>query len=160
MRRLFIILIGFLLATVAYSQSSEDSSKVRTADSIKVVSEEESVSLDSEQMVVYYLHGNRRCATCKKLEAYSEEAVRTGFIQELEDSSVIWKVVNFEDEGNEHFAKDYQLYSQSLIISRIKDGKEINWKNLDKIWKLVGDKDEFITYVQDEIKKFIGKSGE
>ena len=160
MRILFIILIGFLLVTVAYSQSSEDSSKARTADSIKVFSEEEPDSLDLEQTVVYYLHGNRRCATCQKLEAYSEEAVSSGFKQELDDSSVIWKVVNFEDEGNEHFAKDYQLYSQSLIISRIKDGKEINWKNLDKIWKLVGDKDEFITYVQDEIKKFIGKSGE
>ena len=66
----------------------------------------------------------------------------------------MWRVANFESEGNEHFAKDYQLYSQSLILSRRHDGKETEWKNLDEIWKLVGDREKFIAYVQDEVRKF------
>jgi hypothetical protein len=68
--------------------------------------------------------------------------------------------LNFESEGNEHYAKDYQLYSQSLIVSKLQDGKEIEWKNLDKIWKLVRDKDEFIAYVQAEVKDFMKPSKE
>ena len=92
--------------------------------------------------------------TCEKLESYSKEAVEAGFSEQLKDSSIIFRVENFEVEGNEHFAKDYQLFSQSLILSRQHDGKETDWKNLDQIWELVGDKDEFIKYVQTEINNF------
>ena len=109
---------------------------------------------ENNQIVVYYLHMNRRCMTCEKLESYSKEAVEAGFSEQLKDSSIIFRVENFEVEGNEHFAKDYQLFSQSLILSRQHDGKETDWKNLDQIWELVGDKDEFIKYVQTEINNF------
>ena len=33
---------------------------------------------ESEKIIAYYFHGTRRCATCKKLEAYSKEAIETG----------------------------------------------------------------------------------
>lgn len=84
----------------------------------------------------------------------------SGFEDQLKDSSIIWRIVNFEEEGNEHFAKEYQLYSQSLIVSRLHDGKEAKWKNLDKIWKLVHNKDKFIAYVQTEIKEFLNPAKE
>ena len=37
----------------------------------------------SSQFVAYYFHGNFRCATCRKLEAYSEEAITKGFVDQL-----------------------------------------------------------------------------
>lgn len=111
----------------------------------------------AEQYVISYLHLNRRCVTCKKLEVYSEEAIQTGFAKELADSSLIWKSINFEEEGNEHFGKTYQLYSQSLVISKLKNGKETKWKNLDKIWNLTDDKEKYITYVQNAVKEFIAQ---
>jgi hypothetical protein len=52
--------------------------------------------------------------------------------------------VNFDDEVNRHFVNDYKLYSQSLILSRVRGGKEVAWANLDKIWTLVGNKEEFL----------------
>lgn len=108
----------------------------------------------SEQTIVYYLHMNRRCMTCEKLESYSQEAIEAGFAEQLKDSSIVYKVLNFEVEGNEHFAKDYKLFSQSVVISHQVDGEETKWKNLDKIWELVHDKKEFIAYVQTELKEF------
>ena len=116
-------------------------------------------SVVADKVIVTYFHGNRRCPTCRKLEAYSQEAIANGFADKIEKGSLEWRVVNFEDEGNEHFVKDYQLFSQSLILSRTKDGKETGWKNLDKIWELVGDKDKFLAYVQTETKAFIGPDG-
>jgi hypothetical protein len=54
--------------------------------------------------------------------------------------------------------KDYGLFTQSLILSRVVDGKEVEWKNLDQIWKLVGDKEQYLTYVTSETRNFLTQS--
>ncbi len=154
MKNVFIMMIALALLISATVVMAEDKSGTDRKDSAQVVKAESNEVKQSDQVVVYYLHMNRRCMTCGKLEAYSKEAVETGFAEQLKDSSIVFRVENFETEGNEHFARDYQLYSQSLILSRQHDGKETEWKNLDKIWKLVGNKEEFITYVQSEIADF------
>ena len=45
---------------------------------------------------VYYFHTTQRCASCKKIEALSAEAVRTGFERELSDGRLEWQVVNID----------------------------------------------------------------
>jgi hypothetical protein len=100
------------------------------------------------QVVVYYLHGQARCPTCYKMEQYSREAIEANFKDALLLGKLEFKVINVEDKGNEHFNKDYQLYTKSLILSLVKDGKEIKWKNMDKIWEYVSDKQRFIDYVK------------
>jgi hypothetical protein len=107
------------------------------------------------KVIAYYFHGSFRCPTCHKLEEYSKEAIETNFKDAVASGSVEFREVNLEDKGNEHFAQDYQLYTKSLILSSVKDGKEITWKNLDKIWDLVGDKQQFIGYVTTETSGFI-----
>ncbi|MFA4992990.1 MAG: nitrophenyl compound nitroreductase subunit ArsF family protein [Candidatus Omnitrophota bacterium] len=99
-------------------------------------------------VVAYYFHGQMRCPTCHKLEQYSKEAIETNFKDALASRKLEFKVVNVEDKGNEHYGSDYQLYTKSLILSLVKDGKEIKWKNMDKIWEYVGDKQRFIDYVK------------
>ena len=155
MKNAFILIVGSILLFSVVAAIAGDKPETTPKDSTKVTTVESEKSQDVDQVVVYYLHMNRRCMTCGKLEAYSKEAVETAFADQLRDSSIVFKVENFEQEGNEHFAKDYQLYSQSLILSRQNEGKETEWKNLDKIWKLVGNKEEFITYVQTEIADFV-----
>lgn len=155
MKNSIIVLIGLALLLSAATVMAEDKPEISASDSSKAVVNESKPTKASDQIVVFYLHMNRRCMTCGKLEAYSKEAVETGFAEQLKDSSIVFRVEDFETDGNEHFAKDYQLYSQSLILSRRHDGKETEWKNLDKIWSLVGNKEEFVTYVQTEIADFV-----
>jgi len=100
------------------------------------------------KVIAYYFHGTMRCPTCHKLEQYSKEAIETNFKDALASGKLEFKVVNVEDKGNEHYGSDYQLYTKSLILSLVKDGKEIKWKNLDKIWEYVGNKQRFIDYVK------------
>ncbi len=154
MKNVLLVVIGLLLFSVV-SVFAVEKPMNQSKDSSEVVINKSKETQQLDKVVVYYLHMNRRCMTCKKLEAYSKEAIETGFAQQLHDSSVVIEVKNFEQEGNEHFAKKYQLYSQSLILSRQHDGKETEWKNLDKIWELVGNKEEFITYVQNQVKDFL-----
>jgi len=109
----------------------------------------------ADRIVVTYFHGDRRCATCMKLEAYSQEAIVGEFADDLRAGKIEWRTVNFDEDANKHFAKDYGLYSQSLVLSHIVDGEEVAWKNLDQIWKLVGDKDKFLPYVRTATHEFM-----
>jgi hypothetical protein len=102
-------------------------------------------------VVVYYFHGTFRCPTCYKLEQYSKETIETNFKDALASGKLEFKVVNVEDKANAHYANDYKLYTKSLILSLLKNGKETKWKNLDKIWEYVGNKQRFIDYVNSEV---------
>ena len=154
MKNVCIMMVGLILLLSVVVVFADSKPETTPTDSSKATTVESENSQETDQIVVY-LHMNRRCMTCGKLEAYSKEAVETGFAKQLKDSSIVFVVENFEAEGNEHFAKDYQLYSQSLILSRQHDGKETEWRNLDKIWKLVGNKEEYINYVQTEVNEFL-----
>ncbi len=99
-------------------------------------------------VIAYYFHGTMRCPTCRKLEQYAKEAIETNFKDALVSGKLEFKVVNVEDKGNEHYGNDYQLYTKSLILSLVKDGRQIKWINLDKIWEYVSNKDRFIDYVK------------
>lgn len=109
----------------------------------------------TSQVIAYYFHGKARCYTCKLIEAYTEEAIRTGFPTALEDGELEWKVINMETSENKHFMNDYKLYTKSVVISKLKDGTETNWKNLERVWELTRNKPAFIAYIQDETRKML-----
>ncbi|MFH0939040.1 MAG: nitrophenyl compound nitroreductase subunit ArsF family protein [Planctomycetota bacterium] len=115
----------------------------------------------SVKIIVYYFHGNMRCATCRAIEAYANEAIRTGFADALKDGRLEWRVVNIEEPDNERFVEDFQLTTRSVVLERLVNGKRADWKNLERVWELIrGDKDDFLKYVQDETKvylKVVGK---
>ena len=107
------------------------------------------------KVIAYYFHGSFRCFTCTNMEKYSKEAIETNFKDALASGALEFKPVNVEERGNEHFVDDYKLYTKSLILSMVKDGKEVRYKNLDKIWQLASNKQKFIAYVTGEIKEFM-----
>jgi hypothetical protein len=112
-------------------------------------------STDSaNKVMVYYFHGTSRCYTCLNMEKYSREAIEANFKDALQSGKITFQAVNVEERGNEHFVKDYQLYTKTLILSLVKDGKEVKSKNLDKIWEYAHNKPKFIDYVTAEINAF------
>jgi hypothetical protein len=108
--------------------------------------------------IVYYFHGNVRCATCKTIEAYADEAVHAAFAAELEDGTLRWRVVNIDEPDNRHFIQDFQLVTRSVVLAEYRDGAVVRSKNLDQVWQLVRDKERFVDYVQSETKAFLEAS--
>jgi len=102
---------------------------------------------------VFYFHGNFRCPTCKNMERYSKEAVDTYFKKEIESGKINFKAINVDEKDNQHYVKDYQLYTKTLIVSVTKNGKETQYKNLDKIWAYARNKEKFINYVKNKINE-------
>ena len=108
--------------------------------------------------IVYYFYTNYRCETCELIEKYTGESVKEYFKNQLVDGTLIWKTVNTDEKGNEHFLDDYELYTKSVVLVRIRDGEEKSWKNLEEVWTYYDDETEFKTYVTNEVKAFIGNN--
>jgi hypothetical protein len=106
------------------------------------------------KLIVYYFHTDFRCATCKKFEEYTQEALNTYFTDEIKEKQIVWQPVNYDRDENKHFVGKYHLVSKSVVLSKVTDGKEANWKNLDQIWEKVGDKEQYMEYVRSGVEEF------
>lgn len=108
------------------------------------------------KVIAYYFHGIYRCATCRKIEDLTRQAIKEGFPEDLKQGRLEYRVVNVEQSGNEHFIKDYQLFTKSVIIVDMQGGKQMRWKNLNKVWEYVLNREAFLKYIQGEVKAYLG----
>lgn len=106
-------------------------------------------------IMVYYFHGNFRCTNCYHIEQYTKEAIEKYFQKELNAGTVVFKTINVEIKGNEHFTNDYQLYTKSVILSLVKNEREIKFDNLTKVWEYLRNKDAFHQYIKSEVEKYL-----
>ena len=106
-------------------------------------------------LIAYYFHGNFRCDNCRKIEQYSQKAIEKYFVEELKTKKLTFAIINTDLSENKHFIEDYQLYTRSLVIAEYKDGKQLRWKNLAKVWDYLNDKNAFYEYVRSEIRDYL-----
>ena len=104
-----------------------------------------------DRVVVYYFHATARCVTCRTIEAYTSDALEVAYAHELISGQIEFSVINVETPTTVHFIEDYQLYAPSVVLARFDDNVQKDWKNLDRVWQLVGDRDTFLDYVDGEI---------
>lgn len=131
MKKLFLLLLGLLLA-FSYSITCFAQADTKT--------------------IVYYFWSKPRCISCKKIEAYTQESVNENFSKELKDGSMEFKIIDYSK--NESLRKKYGLYTKSVILSKVENGKEIKYKNLDKVWTQLNNKNKFKNYIKTEIQNF------
>lgn len=107
------------------------------------------------KVIAYYFHGTARCSSCMLIERYAKEALAANFPEALAAGKLEFQAINVEESGNEHYSDDYQLYTKSLILSLIQDGREIKSENLTKVWEYLRDKQQFFDYVSEAVNNFL-----
>lgn len=151
-----LLFVGLSLTYLVIKETGEQSA-TETEAALEGVMAESSEPI-GHQVVAYYFHGQRRCPSCRKIEAYSKETVDSLLQGAAQDRRLVWRVINYEETGNEHYSEDYQLVTRSLIIVDKHDGVQTDWKNLDKVWELLGDKEAFMSYVYAEITSYLDET--
>ena len=116
------------------------------------------VPISEEKVVAQYFHGTTRCDTCRAIEALTREALGSEFSEELKTGKLELRTINVDEPANGHFVEDYQLSTRTVVIARFKDGKQGEWRRLDQVWQLVGDREAFINYVQSETRSLMEQS--
>jgi len=109
----------------------------------------------ADRVAVMYFHRTQRCPTCQRMGGFSEEAVTTGFSEEMEGKTVTYNSVDFQAAGNARFVSAYKITGPALIIAQVQDGKVTKWANLTEIWAKAADKEAFIGYVQTNVRSYM-----
>ena len=139
------IITALLLAFVGASAVVLVYSELRPA-------EEKAIGGAGQRVIVYYLHGMKRCDACRSIEAAAHEAVEKGFPDALRDGRLEWRVANYEAPGNGRFARDYEVMASTVVLVAARDGKQVAWKNLeDDVWKHFTDGEELMRVVREQV---------
>jgi hypothetical protein len=160
------VLVCFVVASLGYVIMTESAQKttaerpgnvVSPSDSAPVVAEGEDqvTPAASQKVIAYYFHGNVRCPTCLKIEAYSQEALEKAFPEQLASGQLEWQAINTDEIWNTHFIQDFSLQFSSVVVASVSGAETKEWKNLERVWTLVADKDAFFEYIHTETKPFL-----
>jgi hypothetical protein len=138
---IFIMLLFFTLCHSAHAQGPQ-----------------KPVAPAASRIIVYYFYNNYRCESCKKIEAYTSETVSVKFADEVKKKTLTWKTMNVDLPDNKHFVKDFKIFTKQVVLVDMQKGEVKRWKNLDKIWTLLNNKEKFQAYIESELKAFMGGS--
>lgn len=160
------ILILFVVASVAYlivdgsrqsaGNPGEDAQAVTLTIAVPSPENADDAADVQRRVIAYYFHGTSRCQTCLTIEQYARQALEDGFSEELQAGTLEWHAVNVEEPPNNHFINDYELVTRSVVLVDMEGESQIRWKNLERVWDLVGDREAFISYVQEETRAYLG----
>ena len=106
-------------------------------------------------LMAYYFHRTQRCRTCLTIERYAREALADAFPEALQAGQLVWHTVNVEEPEHEHFVTDYEITSGALVLVNTRDGAPFEWRNLTRVWDLVGDELRFKAYVEAEAMLYL-----
>ena len=109
----------------------------------------------NDKVIVYYFHGNYRCYSCTTIERYTRESIEANFAKEIKSGQIEFRSIDVELPANRHYMQDYKLYTKSVIVSDMVQGKEQRWKNLQKVWELLRNETKFKDYVKSETAAYL-----
>lgn len=109
----------------------------------------------NDKVIVYYFHGNNRCYSCMTIERYTRESIEANFAKELKSGQIEFRSINADLPVNSNYVKEYKLFTRSVIVSDVVQGKEKRWKNLQKVWELLRNEANFKAYVKNETAAYL-----
>jgi hypothetical protein len=112
-------------------------------------------TLAEHHIIAYYLHGDTRCPSCIKIEKYADKAVHERFAPELASGQLEWRVVNYDEPGNEHYWGDFQLEVKTVVLEDLVGGKRARYTRLDRVWDLLDDEQAFADYIETEVRQYL-----
>ncbi len=173
---LSICLISFFSATlvvlIARSLDSQAANRLephllRMADQLEslraaggfstVAAENRSPAVADDGLVVHYFYGGTRCVTCEAIESQTEAALQEHFKSQLAAGELAWKTSNYEAPENAELASRFEIIMPVVVVTRYVDGQLQDWKRLDEVWGLVGDKSEFSQLIRDNVERMLAQ---
>lgn len=143
------ILLVFALGSVAFMAIREMADR-RAATGPASMSAAELTP--STALVVYYFSEGKECTTCEQIPLAARATLDAYFADQLRSGEIVWCAVDVDEARNAHYIDEYHIYTKSIVLSRIKNGTQSRWKNLDKIWDAVYDRTALMNYLRSEIR--------
>jgi hypothetical protein len=138
------------------AQIVEELRAIRTQGGISAAANTEATTVEiADGLMVYYFHGNIRCPTCEAIESQTHDIVQDDFAAQLGSGTIAWKVLNYEEPASVNLTKKFDIHMANVVLARMDGGEMTNWKRLDQVWALVGDKPAFADFMRSEIEQML-----
>lgn len=164
-----VILLAFVALSIGYlalrgtgsgggqTQPETASAPAGTSPAVAATNTADDTPAPAHQVLAYYLHNSTRCPSCIKIEKFTTAVINAGFADELESGKLVFQVLNTDEKGNEHFTKDYELVTKSVILADMHNGEQTRWVNLEEVWDLLGDEKKFAKYIQKNVRDYLNE---
>lgn len=110
------------------------------------------------KLIAYYFHRTQRCKTCLTIEAYTDDVLKDAFPEALRTAELVFRTVDLDEPANEHFVADYELAASALVLVDYHNSQQTQWRNLQRVWELVGDELKFKAYVESEVMPLLERA--
>jgi thiol-disulfide isomerase/thioredoxin len=137
-----LILIAALLAAGCSSSTAVTSSPPQ----VSPLPAQAISSSPVEHIEVYHFHGNHQCAPCIAVGDLAEQTVKTNFKEEFASGRLVFAHVNAELPENYALASKYGVTGSSLWIG-VYNADGFHKEQDIRVWSLVNDKDQYMTYL-------------
>lgn len=102
------------------------------------------------RLVAIYFHATHRCPTCKKIEAYSHEALQP----EIDGGKLTWETADYTAPENEALVDKLQVLTSTVVMVEKRGGQIVRWKNLEEVWDHTHNQSEFSAFIHTAWKNF------
>jgi hypothetical protein len=103
-------------------------------------------------IIAYYFHATKRCVTCRQIEENGQKS----FAHAVQAGRVEWRVANYEEPANAHFAKEFDIAFSNIVLVTAGESTPRRWMVLDKAWELYDEPAAFAQYTEAELQAFEG----
>jgi hypothetical protein len=81
--------------------------------------------LPESEIMVYYFHNERRCATCEAVEAETKAALKKYYPSQLKEGEISFISINMEEVSGARVAERFEIATQTLLIVKDDQLKDI-----------------------------------
>ncbi len=99
----------------------------------------------SPTLTAIYFHAPHRCPTCKKIEAYTHEAL----LPAIESEQIAWEVADYTSPENAEIVDKFQVLTSTVVLTETQAGEIVRWKNVEEVWNHTQDQAEFVAFMRD-----------
>jgi len=108
-------------------------------------------------VIAYYFHPTIRCIACITVESIAAETIEEAFREQLADGRLVWMRINIDEKHSEDYKKQFELLGSSLVIAKLDDGNNMQYKKLTKVWELLSQPQALSEYIKNEINEYLSR---
>ncbi len=102
---------------------------------------------------IKYLHGDKRCDSCEKIERAVRKALNTHFPEQFREKQIIFTSINIDNEEHKGLKKKYEIWGSALILKATKVGKETITDISEIAHQNVNNEKQLVRLLKEEFEK-------
>jgi len=144
---LFSFLILGVVVWAGYDKNNQTSENLDLMPQVKQ---------SAEKIEVIHFHATQQCWSCITVGEYALKTIKEKFPEEYKNGIILFRDINGELPENKDIVMKYQARGSSLFVNAISNGED-NIEEDAKVWRLVSDEGQFVSYFQDKLNNLLGE---